>query len=158
MPLYRTCSTDSATAGGRPRLSPSVEGQPVAAVWRDDDGNVFLPFDPGEVMHYFWSEKYRGVGRSAMSARSERSHCAATTWPGPAAAARTSVAAAAGLHPGAGLSRSFPGWPIEDNLHNFYSWLFSLVTESGWPAGALPGSMAWRPVVGPRPDARRGDR
>src|SRR6516165_2281683 len=26
-------------------------GEPVAAVWRDDDGNVFLPFDPGEVMH-----------------------------------------------------------------------------------------------------------
>lgn len=45
-----------------------ADDQPVAAVWRDDDGNVFLPFDPGEVMHYFWSEKYRGIGRSAMSA------------------------------------------------------------------------------------------
>jgi hypothetical protein len=45
-----------------------ADDQPVAAVWRDDDGNVFLPFDPGEVMHYFWSEKYRDVGRSATSA------------------------------------------------------------------------------------------
>src|SRR5271165_4409193 len=27
-----------------------ADGQPVAAIWQDSDGNVFLPFDPGEVM------------------------------------------------------------------------------------------------------------
>ena len=54
--------------GWRPADAVTGAGdQPVAAVWRDDDGNVFLPFDPGEVMHYFWSEKYRDVGRSALS-------------------------------------------------------------------------------------------
>ena len=43
-----------------------ADGQPVAAIWQDSDGNVFLPFDPGEVMHRFWSEGYRNVGRSAL--------------------------------------------------------------------------------------------
>ena len=36
-------------------------GGPCAAVWRDDDGNVFLPFDPGEVMLQFWSEAMSGL-------------------------------------------------------------------------------------------------
>ena len=45
-----------------------ADRQAVAAVWRDSHGNVFLPFDPGEVMQRFWSEEYRNVGRSALIA------------------------------------------------------------------------------------------
>ena len=121
-----------------------------AAVWRDDDGNVFLPFDPGEVMHYFWSEKYRGVGRSAMSATIRtivlRSYYLA----------RPLLPRALQLRLRRVFSRvqgksSFPGWPIEDNLHNFYSWLFSLVTElAGRPVPFLdlwPGGRSWALVL-----------
>ena len=79
-----------------PTISPS------RAVWRDDDGNVFLPFDPGEVMHYFWSEKYRGIGRSAMSGTvrtvSLRSYYLALAL----AASRASAAAATRLYPSTG--------------------------------------------------------
>jgi len=112
-------------------------GQPVAAVWRDDDGNVFLPFDPGEVMHYFWSEKYRGVGQSAMSAMVRpvalRSYYLV----------RPLLPRALQLRLRRAFSRvqskpSFPGWPIEDNLHSFYTWLFALVTDlAGGPVPFL---------------------
>ena len=47
---------------------PDADGAAVASIWRDARGNVFLPFDPGEVMRLFWSEGYRDVGRSAVAA------------------------------------------------------------------------------------------
>ena len=68
-----------------------ADGQPVAAIWRDSDGNVFLPFDPGEVMQQFWSEEYRR--RRALGPdrhRPRRRRCAATTWCGPCCHARFS--------------------------------------------------------------------
>jgi hypothetical protein len=45
-----------------------AEGRQVAAIWRDTDGNVFLPFEPGEVMQLYWSEGYRDIGRSGIAA------------------------------------------------------------------------------------------
>jgi hypothetical protein len=127
-----------------------VSGQPVAAVWRDDEGNVFLPFDPGEVMHYFWSEKYRGVGRSAMSAATR------TTLLRSYYIARPLVPRALQLRLRQSFSRvqgrsSFPGWPVEDNLHNFYDWLFSLVINvAGRPVPFLdlwPSGRSWALVL-----------
>src|SRR5207253_1452595 len=34
----------------------------IASVWRDRDGNVFLPFDPNEAILSFWSEAYDAPG------------------------------------------------------------------------------------------------
>src|SRR5262249_45914531 len=34
------------------------DGTRIASVRRDEAGNVALPFDPGEVMRNFWSERY----------------------------------------------------------------------------------------------------
>lgn len=124
--------------------------QPAAAVWRDDDGNVFLPFDPGEVMHYFWSEKYRGVGRSATSAMVRtvalRSYyLARPLLPRPAQLRlRRAFTRVQG-------KSAFPGWPIEDNLHNFYTWLFALASDlAGSPVPFLdlwPGGRSWTLVL-----------
>jgi hypothetical protein len=64
------------------RFSPELwmtdfDSHPVAAVWRDEFGNVALPFDPDEVAETLWSEAYatrmgghrRGaVGRGALGA------------------------------------------------------------------------------------------
>jgi hypothetical protein len=127
-----------------------LNGQPVAAIWRDDDGNVFLPFDPGEVMHYFWSEKYQGVGRSAMSAAIR------TVFLRSYYLARPLLPRALQLRLRRIFSRvqgksSFPGWPIEDNLHSLYVWLFSLVTDvAGRPVPFLdlwPGGRSWALVL-----------
>lgn len=127
-----------------------VDDQPVAAIWRDDDGNIFLPFDPGEVMHCFWSEKYRTVGQSTTSAMVRtvllRSYYLA----------RPLLPRALQL----GLRRvftrvqgksSFPAWPIEDNLHHFYTWLFTLAADlAGQPVPFLdpwPGGRSWALVL-----------
>jgi hypothetical protein len=52
--------------GGRP-AEPIVDaaGRRVASVWRDAAGSVFLPFDPGEVMQRFWSERYDSSWQAA---------------------------------------------------------------------------------------------
>jgi hypothetical protein len=139
--------------GGGWRPADAILGaddQQAAAVWRDDDGNVFLPFDPGEVMHYFWSEEYRGVGRSATSALVRavalRSYyLVRPLLPRPLQLwlrrAFTRVQS----------KSSFPGWPIEDNLHNFYSWLFSVAADLyGGPVPFLdlwPGGRSWALVL-----------
>jgi hypothetical protein len=126
------------------------DGGQVAAVWRDTDGNVFLPFDPGEVMRLFWSEGYRDIGRSAVSAFS---HAAALRGyylvrpllPRPVQLTMrrmfTRVQAAA----------SFPGWPIEDSLHDFYDWLFATIADlAGEPVpflGLWPSGRSWALVL-----------
>jgi len=127
-----------------------ADGQPAAAVWRDDDGNVFLPFDPGEVMHYFWSEKYRAVGRSAASVTARAAALRGYYL------ARPVLPRALQLRLRRVFTRvqsrsSFPGWPLEDNLHDFYSWLFALVTElAGGPVPFLdlwPDGRSWALVL-----------
>jgi hypothetical protein len=124
--------------------------RPVAAVWRDEEGNVFLPFDPGEVMHYFWSEKYRGVGRSAVSATARRVALRSYYL------ARPLLPRALQLRLRRAFTRvqdksSFPAWPIEDNLHNFYAWLFALAAElADQPVPFLdlwPGGRSWALVL-----------
>jgi hypothetical protein len=126
------------------------DGSQVASVWRDSGGNVFLPFDPGEVMQLFWSEGYRDIGRSAVSAFS---HAAALRGyylvrpllPRPVQLTMrrmfTRVQATA----------SFPGWPIEDSLHDFYGWLFATIADlAGEPVpfiGLWPSGRSWALVL-----------
>jgi peptidoglycan/xylan/chitin deacetylase (PgdA/CDA1 family) len=117
-------------------------GRPVAAIWRDRDGSVFLPFDPGEAMLQFWSEGYLKVRRSSLAAA------------GPALrrcyyAARPALPRAVQVRLRRAFTRvqarsSFPGWPVEDSLHNLYRWLFASVAEIAdgpvpflelWPEG-----------------------
>ena len=118
-------------------------GRPVSAVWRDGDGNVFLPFDPGEVMHQYWSERYLTVGKSqvaglARAAALRGYYLARPALPRPVQLAlrRRFVAVQARAR--------FPRWPIENSLHDLYRWLFSLVSDFAgapvplidlWPAG-----------------------
>jgi hypothetical protein len=128
----------------------SADNQPVAAVWRDDNGNVFLPFDPGEVMHYFWSEKYRGIGRSLVTTTLR-----AVLLQGYYLV-RPLLPRALQLKLRRAFTRvqsksSFPGWPLEDNLHNLYIWLFALVTDlAGSPVPFIdlwPDGHSWALVL-----------
>jgi len=119
-----------------------ADGRPVAAIWRDRDGSIFLPFDPGEVMLQFWSEGYLNVGRSSLAAA------------GPALRrcyylARPALPRAVQVKLRQAFTRvqarsSFPAWPVEDSLHRLYRWLFASVAEIAgrpvpflelWPAG-----------------------
>lgn len=120
-----------------------ADGAQVASIWRDANGNVFLPFDPGEVMRLFWSEGYRDVGRSAVAAS-----CRAVAMRGYYLARplmpRSVQLRLRRLFTHVQAASTFPGWPVEDSLHDFYDWLFAVTAELAgvpvpfldpWPAG-----------------------
>lgn len=125
-------------------------GQPRAAVWRNRDGALFLPFDPAEVMRKFWSESYQQVGRSSMALRGRAAlvkgyYLMRPALPRPVQLrlrrAFTQVQERA----------SFPGWPIEESLHSLYAWLFGLLAElAGQPVpfiGLWPEGRSWALVL-----------
>ena len=121
----------------------AADGRRVAAIWRDTDGNVFLPFDPGEVMRLYWSEGYRDIGRSAVAAfcRAAALHGYYLARP---ALPRSVQLTLRRLFTRVQAASPFPGWPIEDSLHDFYAWLFAVIADLAdgpvpflglWPAG-----------------------
>ena len=121
----------------------AADGERVAAVWRDTEGNVFLPFDPGEVMRLYWSEGYLEVGRSAVAAT-----CRAIIMRGYYLA-RPAMPRVVQLWLRRRFTRvqaaaTFPAWPIENSLHDFYGWLFDVIADLAaapvpfldlWPSG-----------------------
>jgi hypothetical protein len=137
--------------GWRPAESiRAADGRQAAAIWRDADGNVFLPFDPGEVMRLYWSEGYRAVGRSAMAA-----FCRATALRGyylarPALPRSVQVALRRKFTRVQAAS-PFPRWPIEDSLHDFYGWLFAVIADlADGPVpylGLWPDGRSWALVL-----------
>lgn len=119
------------------------EGRTVASVWVDQDGSIFLPFDPGEAMSALWSESYNRLGRGrwsgAVRAGLVKTYYAVRPLLPRAVQIRLRQGYAAHNEPPA-----FPSWPLETSLHDLYDWLFDLVaTLSGepvpylspWPAG-----------------------
>ncbi len=120
-----------------------ADGRPVAAVWRDLDGNVFLPFDPAEVMQRFWSERYRSVGRSTTSVIGRTVALRGYYLVRPVLPRSLQLKMRRAFTRVQNRS-IFPGWPVEDSLHDLYRWLFGLVAELAgqpvpfielWPAG-----------------------
>jgi hypothetical protein len=118
------------------------DGARVASVWSDREGNVFLPFDPDELIQNFLSERYRAFAQTRARSTFE-------------AVANPLYYRVKGLVPAAvrlrlrrvygGISPPvFPRWPTEAALHDFYVFLFGLIQElagdplpmiSLWPAG-----------------------
>ena len=123
---FPACSAGLAADGILHEQIFDSAGLPRAAVWRDSDGSVFLPFDPAEVMQQFWSERYQQVGHSPMALR------------GRAAAVRGYYLVRPALPRPLQLRlrraytrvqerASFPDWPAEESLHALYGWLFGLL-------------------------------
>ena len=58
----------------RARALTSGDGAPLGSIWRADDGSVFVPFDPNEVVENFWTERYlHTTARPVCSAFAEAS-------------------------------------------------------------------------------------
>ena len=102
------------------------DGGEAAAVSADDDGNLFVPFDPDEAIQQFWTEGYRTVDAASLASALRRLGAASYYRVRPAlprtlqlslrrAAARFQARAA------------FPTWPVETSLHDLYDLLFRLV-------------------------------
>jgi hypothetical protein len=119
------------------------EGRLAAAIWQDRAGHTFLPFDPGEVMQQFWSEKYREIGRSALAGAGYSTVRRGYYWVRPALPRRLQLRLRRAFTSVQARS-SFPAWPIEESLHSFYSWLITTIARLDgrpvpfldvWPSG-----------------------
>jgi hypothetical protein len=127
-----------------------VNGTRVASVWQDERGSVFLPFDMGEVMENFWSERYRAVTRSQAAAVAEAAllrgyYLARPVIPRPVQLAMrrrfTRVQS----------QSDFPRWPAEDSLHDLYDWLLAVLADIcrgpvPW-LGMWPDGRSWALVL-----------
>lgn len=117
-------------------------GVAASAVWRDDRGNAFLPFDPNRAIEAYWQESY-----------AERTHARI---PSPKKVAmhayyrlRPALPRGVQIAMRRGFSRiqartRFPRWPVETALHDLYDALLGLVASvageavpflAPWPAG-----------------------
>jgi peptidoglycan/xylan/chitin deacetylase (PgdA/CDA1 family) len=117
------------------------EGVRRASIWRDDHGNLFLPFDPDHAIELLLTERYRTAGRGvAAAARRSAAHLYYRVRP---ALPRRLQIAARRVFSRAQTRSSFPAWPTEPSLHDLYEFLLGLVAElaqrpvpyiAPWPA------------------------
>jgi hypothetical protein len=120
-----------------------ARGRRIASVWQEQEaGSLFLPFDPGEAIHAYWSEGYKMVGASART-RARKLAGAAYYRMRPAIPRSAQI----GLRRAASRFQArtqFPRWPLETGLHDLYGLLFGLLGELGrepipwiapWPNG-----------------------
>jgi hypothetical protein len=142
---------DSVGDGWQP-ADPIIDdrGRQVSAIWKDRNGSVFVPFDPGEVMDYLWSERYTTVGSAAMIGLARKVMVRAYYVVRPLLPRRTQLAMRRVLARRQSLP-SFPTWPIEHSLHDMYAWLLSVVADvAGVPVPWLdpwPDGKAWALVL-----------
>jgi hypothetical protein len=116
-----------------------AEGAEVAHVWRDADGNVFLPFDPDEVIHNFRSEGYHRMSKPSAAARVLRIGKQPYYRLRPLLPRRVQIAMRRRFARIQARS-TFPAWPAETALDDFYAFLFALTGEpipwiAPWPNG-----------------------
>lgn len=152
IPLFARLLSDDTIApllkrhGGtweRARRLVSADGLPVASIWRDGEGSVFLPFDPNEVVESFWTEQYLSTAstRAMLSLRRRLMVGYYRTRPFlPRPLQIWLRRRFARLQ-----ARScFPRWPAETALHDFFELMFAILTGIGgepipmiapWPNG-----------------------
>ncbi len=129
-------------------------GRQVASVWRDQDGSLFLPYDPAEVMGAYWSEGYQTSGQMSgvrtLGVPARRLALAAYY------RARSVIPRAGQIWLRRQFSRvqarsRFPRWPVEPALHDFYAMLFQqAATIAGAPVPFLspwPHGRSWAFVL-----------
>ena len=144
-PVLRELPADLAARSRWEAVAPirGLEGEVVASVWRDEQGNVFLPFDPAEAMTYLWSERYNRLGLSRWTGAGRRAlvqgYYAMRPLLPRAVQIRLRQGYAARVEP-----PDFPSWPAEHSLHDMYDWLWGVLAEvagepvphvSLWPDG-----------------------
>lgn len=152
LPLFASFRSDEsiepilAQLGGawtRARVLTAADGTVAGSIWCDEHGNVFLPFDPNEVVENFWSERYL-CASSGSAFRSLRRilmliyYRLRPTLPrGVQIWLRRRFAAVQARF-------TFPRWPVETCLHDFFDLMFAILSEladeaiphiASWPEG-----------------------
>jgi hypothetical protein len=156
--IYGQVLSDGASSSWREQLEEwqtllpvcDMHGHVVASIQKTSSGSVFLPFEPDEVIHNYWSEAYLQIGASPVKAGitnlARRSYYRLR----PLLPRRAQIRFRRLLAPIQARS-SFPGWPSEEALHDFYALLFRLVGEiAGRPVPWIspwPKSHSWALVL-----------
>ena len=111
-------------------VAPILDGdaRQVASVRRDRGGSVFLPFDPGEVMWRYWSERYQDIERSALGSKVRAAVLHAYYLGRPMLPRSLQIKLRQAFAKAQGIP-AFPRWPVETSLHDLYDWLFALIAS-----------------------------
>ena len=116
------------------------DGAWVASVWRSDNGDILLPFDPDEVMANYWTENYLTLGRPALS-RAARVVAVRGYYLARPLIPRRHQLRLRRAFARAQSRTAFPAWPIENALHDFCDWVLNTVSEL--VDGELPWLAPW---------------
>lgn len=115
-------------------------GRRWGSVWRRDDGSIFLPFDPDEVVRNYWTEGYSLVPAPALSRSIGRSVVGAYYRVRPLLPRTAQIWLRRRI---VRLQQRvpFPNWPTETALDDFFEFLFTNLSQI---AGArIPRIAAW---------------
>lgn len=134
----------SAYGGSWSQATPLLDarGGRAGSIWRDGEGNLFLPFDPAEVVETYWDESYAAVGH-ATGARWRRAMVELYYRIRPALPRVVQIAVRRSFSHIQSRSQ-FPRWPVEPALHDFYDWLLTSFADlaqepvpwiAPWPDG-----------------------
>jgi peptidoglycan/xylan/chitin deacetylase (PgdA/CDA1 family) len=115
----------------------------IASVWTDEQGRVFLPFDPNQAIECYWKEGYSDVLGSPVT-RSLRTAARRSYYRVRPAVPRPAQILIRRWFSRVQSKTSFPGWPVETALHDLYAFMFALLEQiadepvpmiAPWPEG-----------------------
>ncbi|HET6865190.1 MAG TPA: hypothetical protein VFH80_04670 [Solirubrobacteraceae bacterium] len=121
----------------------SPDGAPVASIWQAEDGSVFLPFDPNEVVESFWSERYLRTAAGQHMRTLRRGLMFGYYRVRPLLPRPVQIWLRRRFARLQGRS-AFPRWPIEPCLHDFFDLMFAILARiahepvpyiAPWPNG-----------------------
>ncbi len=134
-------------------------GEHVASIWRARDGSVFLPFDPDAVCHSYWSEGYVEVAQG-QARRQARRRAVSSYYRIRGLLPRPIQIWLRRHYSRVQLRTTFPGWPVETALHDFFDLFTSILGDvAGEPVpriAAWPHDHAWALVLTHDVETSRG--
>jgi hypothetical protein len=145
VPDTRLIDLLTASQGHWQRDTPILEGSGncIASVWRDENGNIVLPFDPDEVLKNFWSEGYRSIQERRFTTRARKASMLFYYRIRPWMPHATQILLRRFFIP-LQSRQLFPAWPLETALQDLFAWLFGRFTQlaqegipwiAPWPQG-----------------------
>lgn len=115
--------------GWRPLIPvQNLHGDDVGQVWTNDQGSVFLPFDPGEAMSWLWSERYTMLADVRLRNRVRQLVVKLYYTIRPLLPRKLQLLLRR-RHAARQTNPEFPRWPEEHALHDLYAWLLDQLQQ-----------------------------
>lgn len=117
-----------------------ANGERVGSIWRREDGTVFIPFDPNEVVTNYLTERYLTFGAVGPTRRLRGAVMRAYYRARPLLPRPLQIWLRRQFAPVQARS-AFPAWPIETGLHDFFDLMFGIL--EGIAGEAIPYIAPW---------------